>query len=406
MNQQISIIPAAPKWTFMSFLMLLFFLTTLIAPTAIANKLVFLFLIASYGLRVALKGHVSLPTFAPFIVTLIFIYGFALSLQTESDLRLSVQLLTTTANLWLIYLIYDNRINIERIINISGVMLALATFIYYLASSEIMNSHGADYLLGFFNSYSNGASGPKHYTAEPIYFYRLGTVSFLFLPACLYFKKYLESKSLSTLLPLMMILLAILLSLSRGLIVAVVFGFLSILFFRQNVIGRVWLVTCSAILVVMIALYVSATSTALSTDDYSNMVKIGHMLSFIDNLSPAGFLFGDGLAAYFYSVGVERYVAQIEITLLDMLRYFGIFLTVILYFSLAFPVAAVKAYAGHRTGYVVLFLIYLLLSMSNPVLFNSYGMLVILWYWSRIIGHKPEIRMQIESAQPLPGASG
>jgi len=386
----------------MSSLMLLFFLTTLIAPTAIANKLVFILLIASYGLRVILKGHLSLPTFSPFIVSLIFIYGFVLSLQTESDFHLSVQLLTTTANLWLIYIIYDSRMDIERIVNISGVVLAIATFLFYLASSELIKFYGADYLLGFFNSYSNGSSGTKQYTGELINFYRLGTVPFLFLPACLFFRKYLESRKLSPLLPLTMILLAILVSLSRGLIIAVAFGFLSILFFRQKVIGRVWLVACSAILVVMVALYLSATSTALSADDYSNMVKLGHMSSFIDNLSPAGILFGDGLAAYFYSIGVESYVAQIEITLLDMLRYFGILLTVILYFSLAFPVAAVRAYAGHRTGYVVLFLIYLLISMTNPVLFNSYGMLVILWYWSKIIGRKPGIRMQYRKDSTAP----
>jgi hypothetical protein len=57
---------------------------------------------------------------------------------------------------------------------------------------------------------------------------------------------------------------------------------------------------------------------------------------------------------------------------------------VLLYYFILVPVRRIGSYTGGNFLDVVIFLIYLLLSFTNPILFNSMGMLVILWYWSRV----------------------
>jgi hypothetical protein len=34
--------------------------------------------------------------------------------------------------------------------------------------------------------------------------------------------------------------------------------------------------------------------------------------------------------------------------------------------------------------YFITFIFYLMMAMTNPMLFNSYGMIVVVWYWSNI----------------------
>jgi hypothetical protein len=79
-------------------------------------------------------------------------------------------------------------------------------------------------------------------------------------------------------------------------------------------------------------------------------------------------------------------MAHTEITPLDMARYFGVVLATLLYFTIVFPTLRLKRYGGRNRIWLIAFLLYLVLSATNPVMFNSYGMLVVLWYWSKLIG--------------------
>ena len=107
-------------------------------------------------------------------------------------------------------------------------------------------------------------------------------------------------------------------------------------------------------------------------------------------MTPVSLLFGEGLAATYFSSGYNALTAQTEITLLDMARYFGLPLTALLYAALLFPTPQGSSYHEENRSAVVIFLLYLSISMTNPVLFNSYGLLVVIWYWSRILA--PRLR--------------
>ena len=125
-------------------------------------------------------------------------------------------------------------------------------------------------------------------------------------------------------------------------------------------------------------------SLLFSADEESNSVKIGHFLSYLDDLGPLNGLFGQGLASYYYSSGSSALKAFTELTPIDMCRYVGIPLTLLLYAVLFVPMRGAARYARRHGGHTVAMLLFTALSMSNPVMFNSYGLLVVLWYWSSL----------------------
>ena len=182
--------------------------------------------------------------------------------------------------------------------------------------------------------------------------------------------------------------LAILLSASRG-IVAVSAIFLVITI--STSVPKKWRVFVATLLIAgaIGAVIEGVSDTKLfSANEESNAGKIGHVISFVDDLTAASFVFGRGLAHYYYSIGSGSMKAHTEITPVDMLRYFGFLFTLLLYFSIVFPSKFFASYRGEQRIYVFIFISYLALSFTNPIMFNSMGMLVILWYWAKIGGNK------------------
>jgi hypothetical protein len=133
----------------------------------------------------------------------------------------------------------------------------------------------------------------------------------------------------------------------------------------------------------VLVMYGLITRTAIfSLAEAGNSIKVGHALSFVENLTAPKILFGEGLASYYFSIGRNAYLSHTEITLFDMFRYLGFPLTIVLYLALFFPSRVQKASNAASTS-SFLITIYFLISLTNPVLFNSYGLLIVVWYWTR-----------------------
>jgi hypothetical protein len=126
-------------------------------------------------------------------------------------------------------------------------------------------------------------------------------------------------------------------------------------------------------------------TTVFSANDGGNRVKLGHISSYVSQLTPAKAIFGQGLASFYFSEGVQAVIPQTEVTPMDMARFFGIPLMLVLFFFLLFPTSDRKAYAGENLTRVLIFSLYLAISMTNPVLFNSFGLLFVVWYWSNVL---------------------
>ena len=97
---------------------------------------------------------------------------------------------------------------------------------------------------------------------------------------------------------------------------------------------------------------------------------------------------GDGLASYYYSTGTQMLMAHTEITLMDHCRYFGVPLSFALWAMLLLPKTGElkKNWKQWKIWQMkeetLVFLLYLFFAQTNPVLFNSFGLVAVLWYWN------------------------
>lgn len=369
---------------FYAFGFLVYCASSLIAPAFIVNKLIFLTLLSSYAIYYLMAGESKVPSVAPVLISMIYLYGFILSWLGWSDIDLSVQFLSGSFVLFLHYPLQRFNVDIEGVVRKCALAMIASTLLFYLVFAGIIGFTGDVELLDFFNKYSLGSAGEREFSDEAFSMFHLGSAPFLYLPAVLFFREYLDEKKIKSALVVLLILITAFVSSSRGLFVAILVGFAYLYGARLSLKARVLYVVLTGVFFLVALLLLNEYYEFFSINEQSNSVKIGHAKSFFDSLSFASVVFGSGLASYYFSIGAHKYVAHTEITLFDAMRYFGWILTFIIYWLVFFPVSgALRVLSENREAFF-LFLIYILLSMTNPVLFNSYGFIVVLWYWAEV----------------------
>jgi hypothetical protein len=371
------------------FLICIFFIMSLIVPSAIVNKIVFVMILFLTAIDFLVSRRYIFPTVSPFIILFIFIYGFLNSFKGNADMGLSVQFLLSTGIFLLIYPIQKYQINLDRLIKYCGITMVIVTLIFYLLALNLISFPGVDIILELFNKYSSPAIGTRSFfEGNSMLMLHLGTIPFIFLPACLYFKEYLETKKISKLFIVILMVITLILSTSRALIGGVFLGMLTLFYLKSKGLNRFIRIIIIFFIIILSLNYLGINSSVFSADEFSNSVKIGHFNSFLSNITIYNTLFGDGLASYYFTEGTNKFQAHTEITFLDMFRYFGLILTLLLYFSIIFPIVKLNQIYSQVKEVFIIFIIYLGISMTNPVLFNSFGSMVILWYWSILIKTK------------------
>jgi multisubunit Na+/H+ antiporter MnhB subunit len=385
---------------FASAMLGLFLITTLTVPVAFANKAIFvmLFVLMLIAL-VASKGRVRVRSLSPIIILAIFLYGYALAFVGTTDPDLTNQLMLSVAVLMLIYLIDWYAIDFEYLVKLSGVVLCLFTAFSIYAVTIVPDSALGGYFIDYFREYTNANSGERSFSENPLFMFRIGPVSFLFVPYCLFFDSFLKTRRVRDLLALILLSVVIVISASRALIMVSMLASAYLVVRRMRPTRQVISLCVGVGLGIFLVAYLMARTTLFSAADQSNSMKIGHVTSFVEHMNPARLFFGEGLAATYFSIGNNAVVPQTEITLLDMVRYFGLPLTALLYAALLFPTPRRSCYTRDNRTAVVLFLLYLLIALTNPVLFNSYGLVVVIWYWSRILAAGPNQERLADSSR-------
>lgn len=365
----------------------LFFTVTLVAPAAPLNKFLFI-LIGAWLLKDMLFARpAAVPLVgAPFIVLAIFTYGLALSWVNQSNSALALQFFTSASVLFMIHFVRRHAVDVDRLVESSAIVLLVFTALFWMGTlwSDLPF---AETLRSLFEEFSLGAAGERDFLEDgPTLSLHLGTVPFLFVAFCLRAVRLFTAYRWRDAAWLLALSTGIALSASRGLIA------ISLLFLAVALLGRVPPVARLVAVVVLAAIFYLVTefyldsSLLLSAEETSNAVKIGHFQSYFTDLTLASVLAGRGLASYYYSTGSGAFVAHTEITPLDMARYVGVILTAVLYLAILFPTLQLQRYGGRNRIWVIAFVLYLALSATNPVMFNSYGMLVVLWYWCKVTG--------------------
>jgi hypothetical protein len=322
---------------------------------------------------------------SPVVVAGVFVYGLALSFAADADLELSRQFMFSVLVLGTIYVVRWYRIDFDRVVLICGGAICAVTAVAFAALVLMAGSAGSDQIAALFSQYALGAWGHRELLSDSATMFSLGTVPFLFATFCVLIERIVRRPRVGTVVFLLVVAVVVLASTSRGLVLAcLLIAAVGVVRKSSPLMRAVYL---AALLVssLVILPYVIAYTNLFSVDEASNAVKIGHARSFIENLDAWRFVFGQGLGAYYYSSGRGLALAHTEITALDLARYVGVPLAIAVFVALIFPVVRGIRMPGAVGIYVFYFLVYVLLAQTNPVLINSYGLLVVVWYWSHVL---------------------
>lgn len=148
-----------------------------------------------------------------------------------------------------------------------------------------------------------------------------------------------------------------------------------------------------AILLVLCLPFAGKLKAFLDPAELSNNVKLTFLSDYADIFGdPLTLTFGQGLGAYYewstsglpdFEVTGSNFYFITELTFVDMIRSYGLFGAAVMLALLLYPVAfAFLTQAGRaQRALAVGFLAYLGMSVTNPLLFSSSGMLI----WSALL---------------------
>lgn len=378
------------------YLLYAFFLASLLIPTFFVNKLLF---IAILGMYVVGNRKIQLKIFAPIMIIALFFVGFIHGLLNKCDEGLATQFLLSSALLLLIYPIIHENIDVRAMIKrmtpiyvivslllivygINQIPFELPGFIISFAS--MLDIAPVNAIGKILEEYGAIAIGYRSFFGGSGIMIHLGSVPFLLLSVGIYAQDLFENKKdrTKTIIILIGALLVSVVSTSRALVLGELLLICFVFLKCQKTLNKVVFFFMFSFIALLAVGYLISESTIFSLSDSSNNVKLGHVRGFFEQLNPKNFILGDGLASYYYSPGVNGNLAHTEVTLLDFIRYFGIFGGIYVYIVLLFPQTKINVRYYKNSFAFVIFLMYLVVSLTNPVLFNSYGVISILFYWS------------------------
>lgn len=227
-----------------------------------------------------------------------------------------------------------------------------------------------------FLNLNSGFLGERTFGALKLAMIHFRTSPILLIPFSLYFVDFCDKRKFRYFLMMALNGAAIVLSASRGLIL---FSFLSvytICFFNLREKCYRYFFFLFTILAFAGLSYVLSSTNIFDSKEESNSIKIGHIESFNEftDENPLVLLFGKGTGSSYFSKGFGRMAWQTEVTFLDIVRYWGIFGCILFILIISVPQKMISS------KYILPFLFYYINAFTNPLIFNSTGMLVIAIY--------------------------
>lgn len=364
-------------------LLLAFMLTTLIAPVSILNKILFVILMI-WTLSFIMKSSKPRLCISAFTIITIFFYGLLIGIFERSDGALALQFFMATFVLILIHFIDNFRIDMDQAAELCGKVMLAVTVVYLVVAFNQDLPYAAT-VFNWLNNINSSASSERDFFEGGLTLtLALGTAPFLFVPWCIVSVRLIRTGRITDFLWLLSYGLAIGLSGSRGLVVVALIFLIAALLWLTSLRMRV-IVFLILVVVLLMAIPSLLNETKIfSGEEISNATKMGHLNSFVDQLNSYNFFIGNGLGSYYFSSGKDDWLAHTELTPVDLARYVGVPLAFVVYFLMLFPFARIACYRGQNFLFVFGFFLFLILSVTNPTLINSYGMLVVIWYWARL----------------------
>ncbi len=122
----------------------------------------------------------------------------------------------------------------------------------------------------------------------------------------------------------------------------------------------------------------------LNRSEISNQIKLGHLFSYIQHFSNQTdiLLFGQGIGSTMYTTGINRIVSVTELTYFELIRVWGLPVSIIFVFILFIPIYY-EIKSGSISYLFIAYLAYLFIAGTNPLLLSSTGMLVLVYVFSQ-----------------------
>ena len=391
-------------------LLTIYILMSMLIPLAGYNKLIFVALVLIYGgyllfVKKEKKFECLKLTLAPVFIILIFVYGFIRGATNGAVMALAQQFLLVTGLFALIYPIHEFDIDMNGILKIVAKAYILFFAIYVIYAMNVMEFSVPAFINDIVHALDNGITriigktleelgsglmtrraffGEKG-TGMQIY---LGSTPFLLVLTDVLFIDFLRNRKISKLLFIGLSLLLTFTTGSRTLMLLVPASLCILIWLRLD--RKKQLIVAAALVAAGIGalIYLLKFSNFFSLEERSNFVKVGHMISYFQQLELSEALFGEGLATIYYSAGTGYELAHTEITLMDHFRYFGIPLGISIWVMMLVPKIQnnCRDWKSWKIWQikeeVAVLLLYFVFAQTNPVLFNSYGLVVVLWYWA------------------------
>lgn len=364
----------------------MYIFSTFLCPSIYINKIIFSFLLVNTLLILPCYIAKNSIFINPLVIQFIFIYGYLVASFTNCNQEFAIQFLFAPLNLFLIYLILYYQINLSVIIRKIGVVLSLfviSIFIIYQIDQQLYNV--IEVLLKLYLGGTAGASERDFMSADGsnMLLFTLPGSYHLFLPLLIYFCRYLTNRSCKTLLCFVIVFFAVVISGARGQWLISVFLLYMIYFFSTTYKNRIYSVVLISVVLLFLFYYLYQYTMFFSTDEVSNGIKIAKVTAFFQSLDWLQLFIGNGLGAYYHVPGIGN-LSHTELTLFDQVRYVGLFLTIIYVFAIICPIWFLpQQNLKLKLLPLAVCLGLLVYSFTNPVLMNSLGHIVILWYWSK-----------------------
>ena len=352
-------------------------------PYAVFNKFFFIILLTLFAIYFSRnKMQASGAFLSPILFVCLHIIYALVALFYSDFSQYTIQFTLSSFLILLVYPVVMFRINVEKIIVFAGVLIALAVIFF----SILFLALNLDLGMPIFNVLDL-AIGYRDFGIYEVPMVQLSATPVLFVAYGLSSLHWLNNRSVYSLLASCVILFAGLVSGQRGVFLLILLSF-SIFLISSSRESKFFKVIIILMLISCLYFSIGLLSELFSSSDFSNSIKSGHINSYFQNVDLVRFLFGQGLGSSYYTEGYERIASVTEITILDSVRYFGIFSFALLWGLILNPLIIIGKLGCNIGARFWIFLGYIVLSTTNPVLFNSFGMFILVWFWSLFFNDK------------------
>ncbi len=191
------------------------------------------------------------------------------------------------------------------VVKVVGALFALVMCAFSFSLMIAPASYFSQLVLGFYMDNNLGFYGVRDFGGVNMFMLHHRSSPFLLLPLSIFFLDFLNTRKVVPASLVLVVMLAIICSASRGLMVMALITLFALYFHRKSWSVRLLMLLALVPVLVFTLHYLVTHTNVLSATEVSNGTKIGHFMSFFEALDWKMLIFGNGLGSYFYSQGYE-----------------------------------------------------------------------------------------------------